>query len=216
MNLMPTTDVLFYPFHLCHERTLRQLLAVSSRVHFRDYMAIQLSPLCGTTASPDRMGETFPELLSSGRLVQGYNVSGRLSPEMTIAVDRDLSDSTWRGQFHIALANDHRFQRGLFGLSVTESSVRRLSDESWRSRTFTVAGLRALSQTHPAEAVEEVFDYGFALLKTSAALVYTVQLATEHHLAVATDSPAHFALLAHISKRDGARLHNRLIERTGY
>jgi hypothetical protein len=210
------TDVLFYPFHLCHERTLRQLLAVSPRVHFRDYMALQLSPFCGTTAYPDRMGDTFPELLSSGRLVQGYHVSGRLSPEVAMAVDRDLADSRWRDQFHTALEQDHRFQRGLFGIPVNDSSLRRLTDKTWRRETFTVAGLCELSRTGLLKDSIEQFDYGLALLKSSAALVYTVQLATEHQLAVATDSPAHFALLVHTAQRDGVRLHNQLIARTGY
>lgn len=216
MNLMPTTDVLFYPFHLCHERTLHQLLSLSSRVHFRDYMAIQLSPLCGTTAYPDRMGDTFPDLLSSGRLVQGYDVSGPLSDETTRAVDRDLADSLWRDEFHRALAHDQRFQRGLFDMTGDEPSVRRLNDDRWRTRTVTVATLRELSRSRLTGASADWFDYGLALLKTSAALLYTVRLAAEHHFAVATDSPAHFALLAHIAKRDSIRFANTLIARTGY
>jgi hypothetical protein len=216
MNLRPPSDVLFYPFHLCHERTLHQLLLLFSRVHFRDYMAIQLSPLCGTTAYPDRMGDTFPELLSSGRLVQGYHVSGPLSGDTASAVDRDLSDPLWRAEFHRALAHDQRFQRGLFGVTSDDPSVPRLSDDRWRTRTLTVAALRELSRSRLTDASADWFDYGMALLKTSAALVYTVQIATEHHLAVATDSPAHFALLAHITKRDGVRVDNTLIARTGY
>ncbi|MBS0154216.1 MAG: hypothetical protein JSS38_06470, partial [Nitrospira sp.] len=96
---MTRSGVLFYPFHLCHERTLQWLLERYEQVHFRDYMAIQVSPFCGTTAFPERMGDAFPDLLASKRLVQGYNVSGPLTPDTCIAVDRDLTDSTWRGLF---------------------------------------------------------------------------------------------------------------------
>lgn len=179
-------------------------------------MAIQLSPLFGTTAYPDRMGDTFPELVSSGRLVQGYNVSGPLSLHTMAAVDRDLSDPTWRDAFHTALANDRRLQRGLFGLPSAESPARPSMDETFRTNQFTVTDIRQLSQTHVTRTSAESFDYGFALLKTSAALVYTIQLATEHHLAMATDSPAHFALLARTTERDGVRLENCFIDRAGY
>jgi len=79
-----------------------------------------------------------------------------------------------------------------------------------------VASLREWSQSLLTGRSAESFDYGFALLKTSVALVYTVQLATEHRWAVATDSPAHFSLLAHITRRDSIELHNYLITRHGY
>ncbi|TKB65850.1 MAG: hypothetical protein E8D52_15765 [Nitrospira sp.] len=66
---MTRSGVLFYPFHLCHERTLQRLLERYQQVHFRDYMAIQISLFCGTMAFPDRMGDAFPDLLASKRLV---------------------------------------------------------------------------------------------------------------------------------------------------
>lgn len=53
-----------------------------------------------------------------------------------------------------------------------------------------------------------MFDYGLALLKTSASLVYTVQLADARRLAVATDSQVHFTLLARTAERDGINLEN--------
>src|SRR5215204_475370 len=102
MNRLANCEVLFYPFHLCHERTLSRLLGEFRRVHFRDYMAIQLSPFAGTTAYSDRMGDTYPDLLAEGRLMQGYSVSGPLSPQSISAVDRDLADPIWRGLFHTA------------------------------------------------------------------------------------------------------------------
>jgi hypothetical protein len=214
---MVTTGALFYPFHLCHGETLRQLLAAFSRVHFRDYMALQVSPFFGTTAYPDRMGDTYPDLVTEGRLVQGYHVSGTLSPRVIAAVDRDLSDSLWRDLFHAALAGDHRFQIGLFGTSsgASRANLPRM-DERLRSDTVTVAQIRRMSESPRMRNDAEAFDYRLALLKTSAALVYTVQLAVKHELAAATDSPAHFALLNRTLGRDGLTLENRVIERAGY
>lgn len=52
----PTRNVLYYPFHLCHERTLQRLLEEYGSIHFRDYMALQLTRMSGTTAYADRMG----------------------------------------------------------------------------------------------------------------------------------------------------------------
>lgn len=217
MNLMPTTDVLFYPFHLCHERTLHRLLATFSRVHFRDYMALQVSPFFGTTAYPDRMGDTYPGLLSEGRLVQGYRVSGTLSGQIAADVDRDFSDAAWRARFHAALNGDHRFHIGLFGTPPGASHPGALlTDDRFKTRPFTVAQIRRSSLVPDRERDTAAFDYGLALLKTAAALVYTVHLAGEHALAAATDSPVHFALLDRSIRRDGVRLENYLIERTGY
>ena len=93
MKAAPSTDTLFYPFHLCHEDTLQRLLARFHRVHFRDYMALQLSPFSGTTAYADRMGENYPELVTAGRLVQGHHVSGPLDEAGRISIDRDLVDA---------------------------------------------------------------------------------------------------------------------------
>ena len=217
MNLMPTTDVLFYPFHLCHERTLHRLLGTFSRVHFRDYMALQVSPFFGTTAYPDRMGDAYPVLLSEGRLVQGYQISGMLSGQVMAAVDRDFSDGAWRTRFHAALNGDRRFHIGLFGTPPEGShSGALLRDDRFKTRPFTVAQIRRWSLVPDRDRDTDAFDYGLALLKTAAALVYTVQLAGEHALAAATDSPAHFALLNRSLRRDGVRLENCFIERTGY
>jgi hypothetical protein len=221
---MSRTGVLFYPFHLCHERTLRWLLERYDQVHFRDYMALQISPLCGTTAFPDRMGDGFPDLLASGRLVQGYHVSGSLNPETSDAVDRDLTDPIWRALFHTALMENRRFQRGLFdGATITERGTDeapaltvRLTDRSFQTASFTVAGLRELSRKRPIGRQADLFDYGLALLKTSASLVYTIQLATAQPLAVATDSRAHFTLLARFMERTGVTVENIVVERGGY
>jgi len=223
---MTLTAALFYPFHLCHQRTLAQLLERFSCVHFRDYMALQVSPFFGTTAYPDRMGDSFPEVIAAGRLKQGYNVSGPLNREASTAVDRDLCDPTWRDLFHKALRVDGRFQRGLFDKGILGESGKTRADEpstlnrlrkgGVQAERFTVEDLRQLSQRRLTGAHAERFDYGLALLKTSASLVYTVELAAAERLAVATDSHAHFALLARMVERDGITIENYWIERNGY
>ena len=90
MNAAPPTETLFYPFHLCHSETLQRLLARFHRVHFRDYMALQLSPFSGTTAYNDRMGGTYPELVAAGRLQQGHHVSGPLDEDEEVVIDQFL------------------------------------------------------------------------------------------------------------------------------
>jgi hypothetical protein len=209
-------EALFYPFHLCHERTLRRLLDQFARVHFRDYMALQLSPFCGTTAHPDRMGDIYPELVAEGRLVQGYAVSGPLATRTAAEVDRDLADPLWRQLFHTALAQDRRFQIGLFGTTSGDGIPFRGITETLKSRRWSVDAVRDVSSSTIPMQESEALDYGIALLKTSAALVYTVQLAAEHHWTVATDSPAHAALLRHMIERDGLMLDHLLVERAGY
>ncbi|HSA62865.1 MAG TPA: hypothetical protein VLE03_11570 [Nitrospiraceae bacterium] len=223
---MALTDALFYPFHLCHQRTLALLLERFSCVHFRDYMALQVGPFFGTTAYPDRMGDSFPEVMAAGRLKQGYNVSGPLNREASTAVDRDLCDPAWRNLFHNALREGGRFQRGLFdegilgesGSTQTHepSTLNRLRKDGFEAECFTVEDLRQLSQRRLTGAQAERFDYGLALLKTSASLVYTLQLAAAERLAVATDSHAHFVLLARMIERDGITIENHWIERSGY
>jgi hypothetical protein len=117
MNALSSRNALFHPFHLCAPHTLEALLARYDAVHFRDYMALRLTPLMGTMAYQDRMGDEHPMLVTSGRLVQGYPVSGPLDETAAAAIDRDLSDSRWRTLFHDGLRNDRRFQRGLFDLT---------------------------------------------------------------------------------------------------
>jgi len=103
MNRLRAPHALFYPFHLCHPDTLARLLTRFASVHFRDFMALQLTPMSGMTAFQERMGLSFPDLVEAGRLVQGYDVSGPLPPAVAAAVDRDLQDPLWRAIFHMAL-----------------------------------------------------------------------------------------------------------------
>ena len=226
MKAAPLTDALFYPFHLCHEETLRPLLARFHRVHFRDYMAIQLSPFSGTTAYADRMGGTFPELVTTGRLVQGHNVSGPLSDTSRISIDRDLADIRWRALFHAAIREDRRFQRGLFdpthAMTIGRdtlpgpAALLRLMDENFLHQPFTVKVVQQLSCARLSGDDAFRFEYGLALVKTAAAQCYTIQLAHNLQVTAATDSPAHFQLFGRALDRENERLPNHLIIRTGY
>lgn len=226
MKAASSTDALFYPFHLCHEETLRCLLARFHRIHFRDYMAIQLSPFSGTTAYADRMGGSFPELVTTGRLVQGHHVSGPLSDASRISIDRDLADVQWRRLFHLALREDRRFQRGLFdpthAMTVGQdvlpgpAALLRLMDESFLHQPFTVKTVQLLSCERLRGGNAFRFEYGLALVKTAAAQCYTMQLAHTLQITAATDSPAHFQLFSRSLEREHERLPNHLVIRTGY
>jgi hypothetical protein len=226
MNPMQTTDTLFYPFHLCHEETLHRLLARFHRIHFRDYMAIQLSPFSGTTAFADRMGGMFPDLVAAGRIIQGHHVSGPLTGAGQAAVDRDLADRQWRRLFHEALRENRRFQRGLFdpahsmtiGRDIVPgpAALLRLMHEDLLHQLFTVKTVQQLSDERPTGTDAYRFEYGLALVKTAAAQHYTIQLAQSLSVTAATDSPAHFQLFARALEREDERLPNHLVIRTGY
>jgi hypothetical protein len=217
---------LYYPFHLCHEQTLQRLLAEYSSLHFRDYMALQVTPMSGTTAYTDRMGNAHPELVASGRIVQGYSVSGPLDGDATAAVNRDLGDETWRSEFHVSLSSDRRFQRGLFNLThgvrigpatvPGPAALLRLVEASREHRPNSLQELQRLSERQLS--LEEGYDYEYALalVKTSASLVYTIRLSLKHGLIAVTDSGAHSRLLARTCSRDQISINNRLIARGGY
>ena len=226
MNRPRAPHALFYPFHLCHSDTLARLLARFATVHFRDFMALQLTPMSGMTAFQDRMGMSFPDLIESGRLVQGYDVSGPLPAPVAAAIDRDLHDPLWRACFHTALRQNRRLQRGLFepshSLRIGDSQVPgpaallRLMGDSFRQQAYDLAQVRALSKRSvPLEEGYHI-EYGLALVKTSASLVYTQTLALAHQLQPATDSPAHFALYAQSCIRENWPRINHLLIRVGY
>ena len=220
------TAALYYPFHLCHERTLERLLERYGSVHFRDYMALQLTPMSGTMASLERMGDAHQDLLTSGRLVQGYNLSGPLEKDAAAAIDRDLADVEWRALFHRGLLDDRRFQRGLFDLSHSmvlggtlmpgPAALLRLVEERRRDSAYSVDSVRASSGRRHAleDAIEH--EYGMALVKTSASLMYTIRLALQHSLEPITDSPVHFDLLERARSREGVPLSNAMLKRDGY
>lgn len=181
-------------------------------IHFRDFMALQLTPFSGITAFHDRMGDDLPLLVSSGRLVQGYDVSGPIPPDVAAAIDRDLDDQVWRSLFHAALREDVRFQRGLFQVPP----VCLLTDDRLQSDFYSVDRVRALSAQADRPIGEGDFEYGLALVKTSASLVYTYRLALMHGLQTATDSTAHYSLFERSCRRELLSLGNHLLLRKGY
>ncbi|HSL03993.1 MAG TPA: hypothetical protein VK901_10695 [Nitrospiraceae bacterium] len=226
MNRLRAPHALFYPFHLCHPDTLTRLLTRFATVHFRDFMALQLTPMSGMTAFQDRMGMSFPGLIESGRLVQGYAVSGPLPSPVAAAIDRDLCDPLWRKRFHTALCQDRRLQRGLFEPSHSlrigdclvpgPAALLRIMDDSFRRHVYDLDQVRALSKRNLTLEEGYHYEYGLALLKTSASLVYTQTLALAHQLQPVTDSPAHFSLYTQSSAREGWPSTNYLLIRVGY
>jgi hypothetical protein len=217
---------LYYPFHLCHEQTLARLLQDYRAIHFRDYMALQLTPMSGTTAYQDRMGQYHPEMIEAGRIVQGYSVNGPLDANAVSAIDRDLADRTWRAAFHDGLTNNRRFQRGLFDLSHSfvlggstvpgPAALLRLLEERRITQICSVKQVQALSSGRLASDESYDYEYALALVKTSAALVYTIRLCRQHTLEAVTDSEFHFHLLEQTCLRDGISLQNKMISREGY
>ncbi len=189
-------------------------------------MALRLTPLMGTTAFPDRMGDYYPELLEAGRIVQGYDVSGAMSSEMIAAVNRDFADAVWRSVFHEVLLNDYRFQRGLFDVSQFskargtgsegQSVLSEFTQHSWVDQPYSVDRVRALSRTAFSLEDGPSYEYGWALIKTATALVYTIRLCHRFELAAVTDSASHFLLLTHTCKRDNLELINACVPRDGY
>ena len=221
-----TRHALYYPFHLCHEQTLARLLEDYRAVHFRDYMALQLTPMSGTTAYQDRMGQYHPELIATGQIVQGYSVSGPLDADAISAVDRDLADKTWRAAFHHGLTNNRRFQRGLFDLShsvaVGSSTVPgpaallRLLEERRTTQACSVKQVQILSSRQLTSDEGYEYEYALALVKTSSALTYTIRLCRQHELEAVTDSEIHFTLLKQTCAREEISLANRQVVREGY
>lgn len=214
-------DALFHPFHLCAPATLDRLLSRYDRIHFRDYMALRLTPLMGTTAYHDRMGDSQPALVTEGRIVQGYNVSGALDQDAIAAVDRDLGDADWRRLFHEALRENRRFQRGLFDLTHSmrigaallpgPAALLRLLEPDCVAQSYRFHRVQQLAGPSPSLEDAFAFEYGLALVKTAAAQVYTLRLASAHRLVAVTDSPAHHALLSRFLEREGIQLATELL-----
>lgn len=219
-------DALYYPFHLCHELTLHQLLEDYPHIHFRDFMALQLTSLMGTTGFPDRMGDYYPDLLERGKIVQGYDDSGQLSPEIATAVNRDLIDPLWRSMFHECLRNDRSLQRGLVAFSQDSQGRMTVPADSAllvafqqperKFAPYTVEALQGMSRRRLPEHEGLDFEYGFGLIKTSAALVYTIRRCQELGLAAVTDSSSHHRLLTRTCQRENVELPNLCVKRKGY
>ncbi len=264
-------DALYYPFHLCSEDTLMGLLQRFHTVHFRDYMALQLTPFLGTTAFQDRMGDSFPQLVTAGRLVQGHSTSGPLDEDMEHAVDQDLADPVWRNLFHHSFREYRRFQRGLFdpshGITIGRTMVPgpaallQLMDPMRAASAVTVESVRLWSargegasrrgqggagekgegasrraqggagekgegasrraqgdadKTNMCMSEHYEFEYGLALIKTSASNLWTVRIGCSRDLTVATESIGHYELLERTLHRSGVKLVNHLLAKTDH
>src|SRR5207249_8146053 len=186
---------LYYPFHLCSRETLTHLLSAYALVHFRDYMALQLTPICGTMAFPDRISDQYPDLYVSGRIVQGHNVSGAISAEMGGRIDGDLADRDWRQMFHSALRDESRFRRGFDERGEDAAVFASWLDARWAAYPLSLAEVRRVSSLQQDPELARACEYGMMLVKTSAALWYTIQLCQRHTLVAATDAAAHDRLL---------------------
>jgi hypothetical protein len=149
-----------------------------------------------------------------------------MKPETVSAVNRDLADHQWRGLFQESLLNDHRFQRGLFADpqdSKTESPEAQHDPEwlqfqgmEWADTPFQVETVQTLSRHRLQGKEAACFEYGWALIKTAASLIYTIQLCHRLNLVAATDSASHHRLLARTCKRDQIDLENLCVKRKGY
>jgi len=189
-------------------------------------MALQLTPMLGTTAFSDRMGDDHPELLKAGRIVQGHDVSGAMSSETSDAVNQDLADAQWRGLFQKSLLNNCRFQRGLFpeaqrpsdGPVQTQAEPEWLQfyGMEWAKAPFQVETVQALSRHRPVGEEMAHFEYGWAMIKTAASLTYTIQLCHQLNVSAVTDSSSHYHLLAQTCERKQILLTHTCVEREGY
>jgi hypothetical protein len=89
-------------------------------------------------------------------------------------------------------------------------------DDSLRQHTYDLSQVRVLSKRNLTLEEGYHFEYGLALVKTSASLVYTQTLALAHQLQPVTDSSAHFTLYAQSCIRDSWPRANHLLLRVGY
>jgi len=96
------------------------------------------------------------------------------------------------------------------------AALLRLMDNAFRRRDYDLGLVRALSKRSVTLEEGYHFEYGLALVKTSASLVYTQTLALAHQLQPVTDSPAHFALYAQSCIRENWPRINHLLIRVGY
>jgi hypothetical protein len=225
-NQEHSRNALYYPFHLCHVRTLEQLLVRFDTIHFMDYMALRLNRFSGTTAYFDRMGDAFPDLVKSGRLVQGHQVSGSLSQEARAAINEDLADPEWRALFHRGLREDRRFQRGQWDFSHAvkigpelipgPAALLALLEERFQKEQISIEQLQQADGI--PRSLEEGYrlEYSLALVKTAAALHHTKRLMHQLQVAAVTDSRIHYNLMDRSFRRTGKALENILIPRQDY
>jgi hypothetical protein len=89
-------------------------------------------------------------------------------------------------------------------------------DDSFRQQAYDLGQVRALSKRGLTLEEGYHYEYGLALVKTSASLVYTQTLSLAHQLQPVTDSLAHFSLYAQSCARENWPTVNHLLIRTSY
>jgi hypothetical protein len=117
-------------------------------------------------------------------------------------IDRDLADPEWRKIFQSALRSEPRFRRGFAEHGEDATEFGSLLGHRWATDPMSLAEVRHMSchKLDPERAL--AFEYGLMLVKTSAALWYTIRLCQRLALEAATDSPAHDGLMQQILARD--------------
>jgi hypothetical protein len=108
--------------------------------------------------------------------------------------------------FHAALHNEPRFRRGFAQRGEDATYFQPYLAERRASCPMSVAEIRELSGLNLDPERALAFEYGMMLVKTSAALWYTIKLCQRDALEAATDSRAHDQLLKRILTRDGLQL----------
>jgi len=91
-------------------------------------------------------------------------------------IDRDLADPEWRRIFQAALRSTPRFRRGFAEHGEDAAGFGSLLDQRWETDPMSLAEVRRMSchKLDPERAL--AFEYGLMLVKTSAALWYTIRL----------------------------------------
>jgi hypothetical protein len=81
---------------------------------------------------------------------------------------------------------------------------------------YTVETLQVMSRRPLPEQENLDFEYGFGLIKTSAALIYSIRLCQQLGLVAVTDLASHHRLLTRTCLRDSVDLTNMCVKREGY
>ena len=153
-------------------------------------MALQLSPLAGTIAFSDRMGDAHPDLVKAGRIIQGHSVSGPLSSDTENAINRDLS----RSNLAIGFSRSHtersssstkscelfsRCPRKQYWSQQILMRYLTYKRQEWESTIFDVERVKTLSGKLLFDDEKILYDYGMALIEN-------ISFAAIHHPALSS------------------------------
>mgnify|MGYP003324228938 CR=1 FL=1 len=87
---------------------------------------------------------------------------------------------------------------------------------NWIKKHFQIETVKTISDWALIKENEQMFEYGWALIKTSAALMYTIRLCQILRVEAVTDSLSHYKLLERTCNRHGIKLKNSAVRREGY